>query len=206
MKRSTCALPLLAAVVAVLVLPSIALAADVYHFRGKTASAEFFSVDPTGCISTSVTVYANESRSLNQQGPSVSSAWADVSIYQFDSCTWTDLICAYGSAALPAGSLNVANNLASGSLQATLETYDYCNGTSQPATFAVNWTGVGEAVRGRQSYSYHYPGYHTSYHQNGLSSNATATGSLTFGGTAVPLENGNGYLSSASSGSVYSYH
>lgn len=206
MKRSTCALPLLAAVLAVLVLPSAALAADIYHFQGETASVEFFSIDPAGCIVTSVVVYANESRNMILQGPPVKRAAADVHIYQYDQCTWQSLICATGTAALPTGSLDIANNLSSASVQATIDAYDLCNGTTQPVTFAITWTGDGEVIRGRQNYSFHYPGYHTSYHQTGLFSNATATGSMTVGGTAVPLEGGAGDLSNANNGSVYSYH
>lgn len=207
MKRSTCALRLLAAVLAVLVLPSMALAAtDVYHFRGKTAVMEFFETDPTGCIYTSVTVFATESRYHSAPGSPTSSAWADVSIYQWNSCTYEDLICAYGSSALPSGAFTMANNLSSATVNATVETYDYCSGISQPASFAVTWTGDGQIVRGKSNSSYHYPGYHTSYRSNGSSSDATGSGSMTVGGTTVPLENGLGYLSSASNGSIYHYN
>jgi hypothetical protein len=206
MKRSTCILPLLAAVLAVLVLPSTAFAADVYHFRGKTASMEFYSVDPTGCITTSVTVFGTESRYQNPPGGSTNYAVGDVSIYQFNSCTWEDLICASGSFALPNGAFDIAGNLASASLSATADAYDYCNDTYQPITVAVTWTGVGEIGRGNTRSTYHYPGYHASYRQNGQSRDATGSGSLTVGSTSLPLENGLGYLSNVASGTVTRYN
>jgi hypothetical protein len=206
MKRFTCVLTLLAAVLAVLVLPSTALAADVYHFRGKTAAMEFYSLDPTGCITTSVTVFATESRYQNPPGSPTSGSVGDVSIYQWNSCTYEDLICATGTFALPDGAFNMAGNLASASLNATGEAYDYCSGTTRPITVAVTWTGDGEVIRGNSHSSYHYPGSHVSYRSSGQTSDATGGGSLTLGGAPLPLENGFGYLSNATTGTIYNNH
>jgi hypothetical protein len=206
MKRNPCALTLLAALLAVLVLPSTARAAEVSHFRGKTAYADFYSVDATGCIFTSVSVFATESRFQNPPGGPTSSAWADVSIYQWNECTYEQGICGYASFPLPDGAFNMSGNLASASLNATAETYDYCSGTSQPVGVALAWTGDGQIFRGNSVTSYHYPSYRASYRSNGQSCNATVSGSVSFGSTTVQLANGYASLSSVNSGSIYNFH
>ena len=205
MKKTTCFLTLLAAVLAVLVLPSTARAADVYHFRGKTAVAEFYSLDPTGCITTSVTVFATESRYQNPPGSPTSGAAAEVTSYQLNSCTWESLVCGSASFPLPAGAFDIAGNLASASLNATADVYDFCGDTTQPVTLAITWTGEGEVSRGNSRSSYHSPGVHVSYRSSGQNRDAGASGSLTFGGTPLPLENGSGYLANSTSGTVSNY-
>jgi hypothetical protein len=206
MKRNTCALTLLAAVLAVLVVPSTARAADVSHFRGKAAWMDFYSFDPSGCIITSVSVFATESRFQDPPGSPTSNAWADVSISEWNTCTYEDLVCAYTSFQLPAGAFTMAGGLNSASLNATTEAYDYCTGASLPISLAVNWTGDGQVIRGNSHTSYHYPGFQVSYRSNGQSCGATGSGSVTYGSTTVALTDGFGSLSNSNSGSIYIYH
>src|SRR3989304_10250319 len=82
-------------VLAVFTLPITTLAGDIFHFRGQSADAFFFSsdplvcdcsVDPTPtCIFTNVFVFATESRFQNPPGPGGRSSSAFVTIYQYDS-------------------------------------------------------------------------------------------------------------------------
>lgn len=200
MKRSTCAL--LAAILAVLVLHSTAQAAEVSFFRGKTAVVEFYSTDPTGCIVTSVTVFANESRSFSPQAPLENNAWADVTIHLFNSCTWEQMACGTGSFELPDGAFNLTGHLASATLSATGEVHDSCTGTDRPITLALTWTGEGEVARGRSHSSTHSPGYHVLYRHSGQQRDATVVGSMTLEGTPLSLGNGIGYLSKVSNGTI----
>ena len=134
MKRFTCVLTLL--VLAVLVLPATAQAAEISFFRGKTASVEFYATDPTGCFVTSITVFASDNRYFSPPAPLETEAWADVTIHLFNSCTWEQMTCGAGSFALPAGAFNVASLLTSATLNATGEIHDSCTGTDRPITVA----------------------------------------------------------------------
>ena len=200
MKRFTCVLTLL--VLAVLVLPATAQAAEISFFRGKTASVEFYATDPTGCFVTSVTVFASDNRYFSPPAPLETEAWADVTIHLFNSCTWEQLTCGAGSFALPAGAFNVAGLLTSATLNATGEVHDGCTGTDRPITVALTWTGEGDLSRGRSRSSSHSPGNHVWYRQSGQQRDATITGSMTLDGTPLSLDNGNGYLTKTNNGTI----
>lgn len=202
MKRFTCALTLLAAVLAVLVLPAAAQAAEISFFRGKTAVVEFYETGPDGCSVTSITVFANESRSFNPPAPQEAEAWADITIHLFNSCTGEQRVCGTGSFVLPDGAFNVAGHLASATLNLAGEVYDICDGTNRPVTVALTWTGEGEIAAGRSHSSMHAPGYHVLYRQSGQYRDATAGGSMTVDGTPLSLDNGLGYLSRTANGTV----
>lgn len=202
MKRFTCALTLLAAVLTVLVLPSKAQGAETISFRGTTAVVEFYSTDPTGCIITSVTAFANESRGAITPAPQETNAWVDVTIYLFNICTWEQMACGAGSLDLADGAFNLAGHLASATLSATGEVYDSCTGTDRPVTVALTWTGEGDIVSGRSHFSTHAPSYHVSYRQRGQYRDATAVGSMTLDGLPLSLGTGLGYLTKTSSGTI----
>src|SRR5262245_24902707 len=81
---------------AVLVLPTTLWAADVSHFGGNSAIANFFHVDPSGCdcsvnppcIFTGVFVFAADNKFLSPPGPGGSFSSADIFIFKSD-CTDT---------------------------------------------------------------------------------------------------------------------
>lgn len=200
MKRFTCALILLA--LAVLVLPVTAQAVEISFFRGKTATVEFYATDPAGCFVTSITVFAAENRYFSPPAPSDNEASADVTIHLFNGCTGEQLTCGAGSFALPDGAFNVAGNLASATLNATGEIHDSCTGTDRQITIALTWTGVGDLSSGRSHSSVHSSGYHALYRQSGQQRDATVDGSMTLDGAPLLLDNGNGYLTRTSNGTI----
>ena len=202
MKRFTCALTLLAAGLAVLVLPSTAQAAEISFFRGKTATVEFYSTDPAGCFVTSVTVFASENRHFSPPAPQETNAGADVTIHLFNSCTGEQMACGAGSFALPDGAFYFTGLLASATLNATGEIHDSCTGTDRPITVALTWTGEGEVVWGRSHSSTHSFGHHALYRQSGQHREATIDGSMTLEGTPLSLDNGNGYLTKTNNGTI----
>lgn len=202
MKKYTCALTLLAGVLAVPFLPSPAQAAEVSFFRGKTAVVEFYSTDPTGCLVTSVTVYGSENRYFTPPAPLETQAVADVTIHLFNTCTGEQLACGAGSLEIPAGGFSVNPLLTTGRVNAAGDVHDSCTGTERPVTVALTWTGEGEIVFGRSTYSSHSGGEHVWYRQTGRQRDATVTGGMTLDGTPLSLGTGLGYLSLATNGTV----
>lgn len=204
MKKSACVVMLCAAVLA-LSLPSAALAADVSHFRGKSAVTDFYSFDPNTCITVSGYIFASENRYQDPPGPATPTASASVSFYQWNECTYETLACVSGSVTLPDG-FQVNGNLGSATLNTTIAGYDCLTGEPASVSVAVTWTGDGEATQNRYHSQYSYPGYRAMYRFNGQTRNATVSGSVTFGGTTSALENSYGYLAVANSGTFYSYN
>lgn len=209
MKRYTCVFTLLAAVLSSFVLPST-VRAETSHFRGKTAYGDFYSADPTGCISTSVYTFATESRSqVSAGGGSTSGTSASISIYQYNGCTDEELSCLYGSFSPSSSEFDMAGNLASATLNATFEVFDCLTGATQPLSVAITWTSAGDVARGTSHYSYSYGGDRYSYRSSGQSRYATLSGSVTFGGTTLSLENGYysyGSLSISNGGTIFTNH
>jgi len=202
MKSFTCALTLLAAVLAVLVLPATAQAVEISFFRGKTADVEFYSTDPTGCMVTSVVVTAMENRYFSPPAPLETNASADVNIGLYNICTSELTFCGDGSFDLPDGAFKLTGLLASATLNLTGVIHDGCFGTNRPFTLALTWTGEGEVFRGRSHSSTHSPGHHVSYRQSGQSRDATVAGRITLDGTPLPLDTHSGALSKASNGTI----
>jgi hypothetical protein len=200
MKRFTCALTLLA--LAVLVPPSAVQAAEVSFFRGKTASVEFYSTDPAGCLVTSVTAFANESGSFSPPAPQEADAWADVSVYVFDRCTGEQKVCGMATFDLPDGAFNVAGLLASATLTVAGGFHDFCAGAERSINVVLTWNGEGDLSSFRANSSLSSPGYHVSYRQKGQEREATVTGSVTVDGIPLSLDNGNAYLAKTSNGTV----
>lgn len=203
MKRYPCALVLLATAVMALTLPSTALAADVYHFRGKTAWAELYSFDPAGCISTSVWLFVAENRYQAAPGAPTNSAWVDLSIYQWNYCTY-EFSCSYGSAALPDGAFRATGNLASATLNTTINVEDCFTGPARAVPVALTWTGEGEVTQTHSNTSYHFPGYRYRNRSNGQSRNAQVSGSVTVDGVNLAADaSAYGYLTANSGGTVF---
>jgi hypothetical protein len=200
MKRYTCVL-LVAAIVA-LSLPAAALAADAYHFRGKNAWADFYSYDVASCTGTSVWVSAYESRYKSGPGPGTETAWADISIYSWNDCTY-EQTCAYGNVQLANGAFQVSGHLASATLNTTVELFDCSTGLPETVPVAITWTGEGEVSSAKSHNSYHYPGYRYTSRSQGQSRYAPASGSVTVDGVnLIAGAEGYGSLSSSTNGSV----
>lgn len=202
MKRSTCALMLFAAAV-LLALPSAALGAETYHFRGKTASASFYDFDPVSCTSTSVWVNVYENRYKAGPGPATGSSWFDVSIYSWNSCTYQE-VCAYGGAPLADDALQFGGNLASATLNTTVQLSDCFTGEPENASVALTWTGDGDLVSTKSHSSYHYPGYRYMSQSQGQYRYSVVSGSVTVDGVNV-IEGASSYgsLSSSNGGTVF---
>lgn len=209
MKRFTYALTVLAASLA-LATPSAA-APEKTQFRGSTATADVYQFDEASCISTAAYIFVTESRYKYSSASSTESAYASVSLSQYNDCTSTEPVCVYGSVELPNGAFDIHGNLQSATLNTTINGYDCYTG--EPAAIAVNltWTGDGDVFNGRSNSSYSYPGYRFSYRSQGQNRYATVSGSVSSGGVTLnPASSATytyvfGNLTDAHSGSMIRY-
>lgn len=207
MRRNLCALALLALAVTA-ILPSAAQAEGVMtRFKGITASASFWNVDPTGCITTyvDVGVYESEYRSTEQGATSYSSAY--VSLYRYDSCQYRYFDQFYGSFNLAEGAFDTRGKLQVDRLVTTGVLYDYCTGAEVPVSLDLTWTGTGEVTRGSYNSRGSYPNYRYASHSVGSNRMATVSGTVVVGeDTLTPDASAWASLSDSQSGSMYSWH
>ena len=173
---------------AVLVLPTIVWAGDIFKFRGETADAFFFSEDGEG-IQTFASVFASEGVSQSPPGRPGRSSEAFVSIFRFDPNAPCDPDCppplldAFGFATLDDSAFDTSGNLESASLAATVEVFDFVSGNSFPVTIDLDWDGTGDLGRGNSHSTFKTPGCQFNSRFQGSFRSAVATGSVSAGTT-----------------------
>jgi hypothetical protein len=108
---------------------------SVANLRGPLINAWFTSFDTTGCIETDTFVTANTPSYQKLPSVPVTTTVGGVDIFEYDSCTNTTLLQAFGeSDALPAGSLQVSKQLDWATFDATFT----MTNIDTNATFDVN--------------------------------------------------------------------
>jgi hypothetical protein len=167
----------------VLALPKIALAGDSYNFKGSTANAFFSRVDASGCVFTDVFVFATATRLHDPPGPGADAPFAQVNIFQYDWCTGTELMSAFGSGSPAAGDFQVSRQLSSATLNTSLQVFDFISGNTLNVTLAVNWTSTGDPVAVKERFHFRAPGHIESFRFNGTFRPAEASGSVSDGVT-----------------------
>jgi hypothetical protein len=176
-------LPIVAFVLAVFSLQAPAQAGDSFNFRGLTAVAEFSNTDGSGCVFTDAFIFASNGRLHDPPGPGTPSPVAEVNIFQYDSCSGTQLLAAFGSSSLTADSLQVDKKLTSATLNATVQVFDYISGNTFNEDIALNWTSTGDPVSEKDHFQFRAPGYIANYRFSGTSRPAQASGSVSDGVT-----------------------
>src|SRR5262249_11854988 len=169
-----------------LALPSRSLAApnQTLHFKfmGLTSDAAFVSSDASGCIETFVFVTATNGRFLVPGGPQATSR-VSVSISQFDFCTFTDLLEAFGFANLPAGAFQIDKKLTSATLNASLTVTDFLTNANFAVDLSMNWTGSAGLSVSKDQNLIREPGLKINATFSGTTRQGTASGSVTANGT-----------------------
>lgn len=174
-----------------------------FKFKGQSASAYFSSADPSGCIYTDVSVYASEQISASQPGPGSPSSGTNVSIYQYDACTGTQLLAADGFAPLADADFEVSKKLESAKLNATVNVFDYVSGTSFDVSLDLTWTGTSSLGHQMSHFQYQFAGCHQNLHTNGTFRFAQAIGAVSAGTTEfAPSPAVDASIFSAKSGDV----
>jgi hypothetical protein len=179
-----------AAVIALLVvfaLPSGA-STTVLQQRAKGAEADalFESVDGSGCVVTDTSVSGFQlTQSKNTGLPSGASA--AVSVSQFDQCTQTSLVDAFGQAALPAGAFSVdSKGLTAASLVGSVLVTDIFTSNTFTVDVNVAWTGSGGVSSSKSHSQEKSGGFMLIQNFHGTSSNVTtANGTVSTGGTTL---------------------
>ena len=149
-----------------------------FRFKGLGASAYFSSSDPSGCVYTDVSVFANEQMILNQ--PGTNNAFSGISLYisQYDYCRGVQLLAADGYSSLAAHDLVISNQLESAALTATVSMYDYVSGNSFDVRVNLNWTGVSSIGHRTNQSQYRFERCHQKYQDNSKFRFAQVSGSI----------------------------
>ena len=158
-------------------LPTTAWAADVFHFNGNSAIAQFYSVEPSGCdcgvdpvcVSTGVFVFAADNKAQSPPGlPDDSSSSANLFIFK-SSCEAILLNAACFPPGAPFGSLadkdwQVSGALSSATLRTRLECSESVSGTPFEVDVDLRWEGIDPLSRGTNNTNSSTPGCKVSSH------------------------------------------
>lgn len=158
-----------------------ASAADVYKFKGYTASAFFSTTDPSGCIVTGGSVFVFENISHSPPGPGSSSADVLIDFFQQDTCTGIPLMSASNMAPAEILNFQVAGNLDSATLLATVPMFNYVSNTAFDLTVDLTWTAT--SLLGHQSsqFKQNFQGCHLNLKNNSAFRYAEASGTVSDG-------------------------
>lgn len=204
MKKRLLVALILALFAATSFLPRSASAGDNFKFSGNSADAFFSMTDNSGCVVTFVGVFANQGKFQSPPGPGSTSSFADMFIDQFDFCTETSLLSAFGSISLDNGAFEIDRSLTSATLNATIPVFDFISGTEFNVSVDLVWTGIGELSRGTFHSHFKSPGCIINERFNGSFRSGEASGTVSDGVTNFtpnPSEFAN--LSSTKSGSLF---
>jgi hypothetical protein len=157
----------------------------VVNLRGPLVNATFSVIDGSGCIETDTFVSANVPSYQQLPSAPVTTGVASVSIFEYDFCTDTTILDATGlTEALPAGALQVSNQLDRASLQATLPMTDIDTGATFSVDVNVVWVGTSDIHRDDVNSNERFGrGCHVLNRWKGSGRNAEASGSVADGVT-----------------------
>jgi hypothetical protein len=189
MKRLMLALALMLGMLGA-ALPAHAAGAMTSHFsfRGQFAEAFFSSLDASGCVATSVDVFAVDGRIKMEGSPKAMTSSASMLISQFDTCTETLLLAADGFTELAADAFQIDQKITAARLNTTIEVFDFVSGTSFPVDVSVSWTGAGNTSSERHHDQIKAPGFTVNSRFSGTFRDATAAGTVSDGTTNFTLE------------------
>lgn len=180
---------------------STALAGGNFRFRGDTADAYFSSFD--GCVYTDMYLYVSDGINQSPPGPGGASSGTGLFIYQYDSCTDTQLLGADGFASLASPDFQVSGKLSSATLNATVSMYDYVSDTSFDVSIDLVWAGTGPLFRQSSNSHFDYPGCKVNSRFRGTFRSAEVSGSVSDGATNFAQGTGGGNIASVKSGDLY---
>ena len=139
-----------------------ASAGGIQKSKAWVAYAQFSSVDPSGCILTTVDIFGEDL--VVGSGPGSASSDTQLTIYQYDACTDTVLLDAHGSASLADRDFRVSGNLDSATLNATASIYDYVSHSYFDVFVDLTWTGTGSLNHYNDQSRWHSPGCNSINH------------------------------------------
>jgi len=148
-------------------------------FKNNSASADFSSVDSTGCILSDA--FINGFDSLTRPG-NTTGQFAFVAIVVVDSCNnFTPVKEAFSQDFT--GTVQFGRNLSTARVTGSATMFDVVSNTTFTATFDVTWQGFGPTTSMIDSQHFHAPGFILNTHFHGSDRAAEASGTLSDGTT-----------------------
>ena len=128
-------------------------------FPSSTVGSPFFS-STDGCISTSVSLAANDQVIQRPPSPKSPLSFASLVISRDDLCAGTQPFFAFGGAELAEAEFQVARSLDSATLNTTIGVFEFESGSSFNVDVAMTWTGSGNVTREPNHLHFGSPGVH----------------------------------------------
>jgi hypothetical protein len=183
MKPTLKVLVVLALVAAVFSQSGTVSADDIYKFKGYSAAAFFSDTDPSGCIISGGSVFVFENISHSPPGPGSYSADVLVDLFQQDICTDTALLSASNAAPAESVEFNVAGNLETATVVATVPMFDSVSNTAFELTVDLTWTGTSPLGHQSSQSRVNFQGCHTNLKNTSAFRYAEASGTVSDGTT-----------------------
>jgi hypothetical protein len=159
-----------------------ASAGDIWKVQRWSADAYLVSTDPSGCISTSVSVYL-EDFVEGSSGPGNPQSRTFLSVYRFNECTHTVLIDAGGFASLADSNFQFSRNLDSATLNATVHVQDFVSNSSFDVLVDLTWTGTSSLQHNNIHYKVGGPDCYSIWQETTAFRDADISGTVSAGET-----------------------
>jgi hypothetical protein len=166
-------------------------------FKGSSAEVAFDTWDASGCVRTSVGIFASEAFTHTPPGGQEKTGpGTTISLFQFNFCTYdySQYIQAFGNSEDTVFKAPASLDTASASGTATLTDYGTNYGAQLTATFDVTWKGTGNFTSTIDSMHTRGLNYSTHVHVNADSRIGIATGSIVVNGVNYVTAPGYGSL------------
>jgi hypothetical protein len=151
-----------------------------FKLRGQEAVAAFSST--SGCIVTDAFVAAMDADVKASPGRAEPDSRSFAIVSQYDRCTDTHLLDAFGETLLPPAAF-VISKLESATLNTTLQVFDQVSGNSVPLSVNVTWTAGDGTSRVKDHYQFKSSTFTVNAKFNAISRDAEAQGSISDGVT-----------------------
>jgi hypothetical protein len=166
-----------------LTYPTTTRAGNIVHTRGPEVDADFFSLDPSGCIETDVFLTIADQQVQSPPGPGTSGpAVLFFDINKFNNCTG-ELLFTASCSPLTTINFQVAKKLDSATLNATLECFEFLSSSSFNISANLTWIATGTPTTERSSSHFFSPGCKTNFQFDGTFTPAQASGTVSDGTT-----------------------
>jgi len=152
---------------------------DLFSYRGGSASANFVSIDPTGCITTEIWAGGSDSRERYSAGRFEPVSQVGVNISRIDWCNSVELMRATWDNNFT-GSLQISNALQDARLQGSTELYDSIQGIYFTVDVDLTWTGEGPLSGRRDRLFADFPNDRSMSKEIGRSRSAQASGAILY--------------------------
>src|SRR5215216_2855214 len=119
-----------------------AVRTELVRYKGISVQAYFASTE--GCIETIVYVHASDGTVKFEPGGPEAASGGDVSLFQKDVCTHTQLRSAYGRTQLMPDQFQIDEEFTTASLAARINVFDAVSGADIPLDVNMAWTGYGD--------------------------------------------------------------